>query len=88
MENLAPESITALTQTTLGAALLLMVVLFYAVVKMLLNHIKESDERWSSTVQKTTDSLNGLTKVQKESGDKIAESIERALLYSRNNNNG
>lgn len=103
MEKLATSPVITLSETVLGSAVVLLAVLLFVILKLVFAHMKESDERWTKTVDKNTDALNemaksqteslkGLAKSQTESGDKIAISIERALLYksvsNSNSNDG
>lgn len=86
LEKVAPDAAITLTETVLGSAVVLLIVLLFVVLKLVFKHMHDSDKRWSQSLDKNTDALKGITDVQKESGDKIAVSIERALLYSRNHN--
>jgi len=83
MEKIAASAALGLQESVLGAAVILLVVMLFIVLKLVFQHIKESDKRWSETVDKNTSALNEMTKVHREGNDKIAEKITQALLHSR-----
>jgi len=80
MEKLASDAAITLTESVLGAAVLLLIILITIIVKLVFAHIAKSDERWTKSIDKQTDALQNIANAHRESGDKIAISIERALL--------
>ncbi len=88
MEKLAGPAAITLTESVLGAAVVLLIVLIFVIMRLVFKHMRESDERWTKAVDKNTDALKGIGDAQTASGDKIAISIERALLYKSVSDHG
>lgn len=81
MEKVAITTIEALQGNVLAITVVILAILICGVLWLMFRHIDRSDQRWSEAVQKNTDALEKMNETQAKNGDKIADKIERALIY-------
>lgn len=82
MEKAVANLALGLQESVLGGAVVILLLMLFLVLKLVFAHIRDSDKRWSDTVNKNTEALNKMTEAQRDSSDKIAEKIERAIRDS------
>lgn len=77
----ATGAAVTLQQSILGSAVVLLIILLFVVLRMVFTHIKESDKRWSDAVKENTEALRKTAETNRDNGDKVAETIERAIMH-------